>query len=86
MRDQVVDFVRRRSEKTDIGAGQFVAWLGVTASKFYSWRERCGKANEHNAWVPMDMLAGRRKEIQAVRDRKLEEARRKSQLQRRAAA
>jgi putative transposase len=31
-----------------------VAWLGVTANKFYSWRERYGKANEHNAWVPRD--------------------------------
>ena len=49
-----MDFVRRWSEKTDIGAGQFVAWLGVTASMFYSWRERYGKANEHNAWVPRD--------------------------------
>jgi hypothetical protein len=34
-----VDFVRRWSERTDIGAGQFVAWLGVTASTgdFWSW-------------------------------------------------
>ena len=36
--------------------------------------------------APMDMLAGRQKEIQAARDRKLEEARRKRQLRRRAAA
>jgi len=26
----------------------------VTASKFYSWRERYGRANEHNGWVPRD--------------------------------
>ena len=54
MRDQIVDFVRCWSEKTEIGAGRFIEWLGVRASKFYAWRERYGKANEHNAWVPRD--------------------------------
>jgi putative transposase len=54
VRDQVVDFVRCWSEKTEISAGRFIIWLGVKASKFYNWRERYGKANEHNAWVPRD--------------------------------
>ncbi len=54
MRDQIVDFVRCWSEKTEIGAGRFIEWLGVRTSKFYDWRERYGKANEHNAWVPRD--------------------------------
>jgi len=54
VRDQIVDFVRCWSEKTEIGAGRFIAWLGVRGSKFYDWRERYGKANEHNAWVPRD--------------------------------
>jgi hypothetical protein len=49
-----VDFVRRWSEKTEIGAGQFIRWLDITASKFYDWRERHGKVNEHNGWVPRD--------------------------------
>lgn len=53
-RDQIVDFVRCWSEKTEIGTGRFIDWLGVRASKFYDWRERYGKANEHNAWVPRD--------------------------------
>ena len=53
-RDQVVDFVRGWSQKTEIGAGRFVGWLGVTGSKFYSWRERYGRVNEHNAWIPRD--------------------------------
>src|SRR5215472_14628641 len=47
-RDQIVDFVRRWSEKTEIGAGRFIGWLDITASKFYDWRERYGKVNEHN--------------------------------------
>lgn len=49
-----MDFVRRWSEASQIGAGRFIVWLGVTASKFYSWRERYGRANEHNSWVPRD--------------------------------
>jgi len=49
-----VDFVRRWSEKTKIGAGRFIEWLDITASKFYNWRERHGKVNGHNGWVPRD--------------------------------
>ena len=48
-----MDFVRRWSEKTEIGAGRFIGWLDITASKFYDWRERYGKVNEHNGWVPV---------------------------------
>ena len=40
--------------KTEIRAGRFIEWLDVTASKFYDWRERYGKVNEHNGWVPRD--------------------------------
>ena len=54
VRDQVVDFVRRWSERTEIGVGRFLPWLGVTASKFYDWRERYGRVNEHNGWIPRD--------------------------------
>ena len=49
-----MDFVRRWSEKTEIGVGQFIPWLGVTASKFYDWRQRYGRVNEHNGWIPRD--------------------------------
>jgi hypothetical protein len=41
-RDQIVDFVRRWSEKAEITAGRFIGWLDVAASKFYDWRERYG--------------------------------------------
>jgi transposase InsO family protein/transposase-like protein len=53
-RDQIVDFVRRWSDRAEIGAGRFVVWLDITSSKFYDWRERYGKVNEHNGWVPRD--------------------------------
>ena len=49
-----MDFVRRWSEKAEIGVGRFISWLGVTASKFYDWRQRYGCVNEHNSWVPRD--------------------------------
>ncbi|HEV2731647.1 MAG TPA: IS3 family transposase [Terriglobales bacterium] len=54
VRDLVVDFVRRWTEKTEINAGRFIHWLGVRASKFYDWRERYGRVNEHNGWIPRD--------------------------------
>lgn len=54
VRDRIVDFVRCWSEKTELGAGQFIVWLGIAASKFYNWRERYGKVNEHNGWIPRD--------------------------------
>lgn len=54
IRDEVVDFVRRWSDQTELGPGRFVPWLGITASKFYSWRKRYGQMNEHNGWIPRD--------------------------------
>jgi putative transposase len=53
-RDAVVDFVNRWSQKTEILRGQFIAWLGMWASKFYGWSCRYGKVNEHNGWIPRD--------------------------------
>src|SRR6516164_3085848 len=53
-RNEIVDFVRRWSEKTEISAGRFIRWLDITASKFYGWRERYGRVNEHNGWIPRD--------------------------------
>jgi len=54
LRDQVVDFVRRWSEKTEIPAVRLVGWAGLARSKFFDWKSRYGKANEHNGWIPRD--------------------------------
>jgi len=32
----------------------FVAWLGISRSKFYNWRVRYGMVNEHNGRIPRD--------------------------------
>ena len=31
-----------------------VQWIGISRSKFYDWRRRYGKVNEHNRWIPRD--------------------------------
>jgi transposase InsO family protein len=31
-----------------------LGWLGLGTSKFYDWKRRFGKVNEHNAWIPRD--------------------------------
>ena len=50
----MVDFVRHWSNRTEISIKCMLAWLCITKSKFYSWQERYGKVNEHNAWGPRD--------------------------------
>jgi putative transposase len=36
----------------------FLLWLGLATSKWHSWKNRYGKANEHNAWIPRDHWLG----------------------------
>jgi len=31
-----------------------VSWIGISSSKYYDWRRRYGKPNEHNSDVPRD--------------------------------
>jgi transposase InsO family protein len=54
VRDEVVDYVRTWSERTELGSGKLVHWLGIGTSKFYEWKKRYGQVNEHNALVPRD--------------------------------
>lgn len=42
------------SGKTELPATNFVTWLGLAPSKFFDWKKRYGKVNEHNAWIPRD--------------------------------
>lgn len=54
MRDAVVDFVRKWSEKTGTAIDRLLRVLELSAGKFYDWRSRYGAVNQHNAWVPRD--------------------------------
>jgi putative transposase len=49
-----MDYVNTWSARTEIAVERFVGWLGISQSKFYSWRKRYGKVNEHNGWIPRD--------------------------------
>ena len=53
-RDAVVDFVNYWSKRSGICVYKFVHWLGIKSSKFYDWKKRYGKVNEHNSWIPRD--------------------------------
>ena len=49
-----MDFVNHWSSRAELAVKRMVGWLNVSSSKFYNWRSRYGKVNEHNAWVPRD--------------------------------
>ena len=44
----------RWTKRTELPVKQFLTWLELGVSKFYDWRERFGKVNEHNSQVPRD--------------------------------
>lgn len=50
----MVDFVNRWAKRTGIAVTHLLRWLGLISSKYYNWRQRYGKANEHNALIPRD--------------------------------
>lgn len=59
------------SEKTEIAADRFIAWIGVSRGKFFEWRKRYGKVNEHNGSVPRDhwLLDEEKRDIIAFHDK-----------------
>ena len=54
VRDEVIDYVRYYSDKTEITTANFIRRIGIARSKYYDWKRRYGKVNEHNAWIPRD--------------------------------
>ena len=50
----MVDYVRHWTDRAELPARRLIGWLGIGQSKFYDWRQRYGKVNEHNALVPRD--------------------------------
>ena len=37
-RDQVIDFLKRLNERTEISQLRLLKWLGLDRGKFYQWR------------------------------------------------
>jgi len=54
LRDAVVDFIRHWAEKTGLAIERLLEWLGLSVGKFYEWRQRYGRTNQHNGSVPRD--------------------------------
>lgn len=50
----MVDYVRFWKDKTEVSANRILGWIGVPEGTFYSWKQRYGKVNEHNGWIPRD--------------------------------
>jgi len=46
--------VRYWSDRTGLSQAQLLGWLSLSRSKYYQWRQRYGKVNAHNAWIPRD--------------------------------
>lgn len=50
----MVDYVRHWSDRAETSAKRLLAWMRVPEGTYYNWRERYGKVNEHNGWIPRD--------------------------------
>jgi len=50
----VVDYVGYWKDRSETPAKQILRWMGVPEGTFYNWRQRYGKVNEHNGWIPRD--------------------------------
>jgi len=50
----VVDFVNDLHDRTELPVRRIIGWADIAPGRFYDWRERYGKANEHNGKLPRD--------------------------------
>ena len=57
--------MRAWSVKAGLTAGRLLRWIGLAPSTYHTWKERYGKANEHNGTIPRDhwLTAQERKAI-----------------------
>ena len=49
-----MDFVSYWSQRTELPTQRWVGWLGLARGKYYAWKKRYGKLNEHNGPTPRD--------------------------------
>ncbi|MFM9114649.1 MAG: IS3 family transposase, partial [Planctomycetota bacterium] len=50
----MVDYVERWAERAELPVKRLLGWLELSTSKFHQWKDRYGKANEHNGKIPRD--------------------------------
>lgn len=53
-RDEVVDFIRYWHKRAEFPVLKLLSWLGLHNSRYYAWRKRYGRVNEHNCRIPRD--------------------------------
>ncbi len=46
--------MRELCERTELRQQQVIGWLGIARGKFFDWKKRYGRVNEHNGWMPRD--------------------------------
>lgn len=54
VRDEVVEFVRYWQQRGQFKVKQMLKWLDLSSSKYYSWQQRQGQANQHNCQIPKE--------------------------------
>jgi hypothetical protein len=54
LRDQVVDFLRHWSARTELPAKRLLGWAELGPRQYARWQARYGQINEHNGLVPRD--------------------------------
>ncbi len=54
IRDEIVDYVNKWTQKTDVTSAQMLNWIGLWSSTFCGWKRSYGRAWEHNGWIPRD--------------------------------
>ena len=50
----MVDYVQYWKDRAETPASQILSWMGVPEGTYYNWKQRYGKVNEHNGWIPRD--------------------------------
>jgi putative transposase len=53
-RDQIVDYVRKWTDRTELTAKRLLGWLELSTSTFHQWKQRYGRPNAHNGRMPRD--------------------------------
>lgn len=49
-----MDYIGYWTDRAELPAKQLLGWLELSTSKFHTWKDRYGKANEHNGKIPRD--------------------------------
>ena len=54
VRDEIVDLVKKWSERAEMASGKLIDWIGISRGKYSAWSQRYGSVNLHNGRIPRD--------------------------------